>query len=110
MSTLNPAAKRANPMSQVLAHRDFRLLWLGQTASLIGDQFYLIALPWLVLRLTGDPLALGAVLALAGVPRAVFMLVGGAVTDRFSPRWIMLLSDIVRLALVAALAGLAVTG
>ena len=38
-------------------------------------------LPWLVLQLTGDGLAVGTVLALAGIPRALFMLVGGALTD-----------------------------
>jgi hypothetical protein len=71
------------------------------STSLLGDQFALIATPWLVLQLTGDPLALGIVLALEGVPRALFMLFGGAVTDRFSPRVIMLVADIARLVLAA---------
>ena len=70
-------------IKQVLAQRDFRLLWLGQGISLLGDQFGLIALPWLVLQLTGDAFAMGLVLAIAGVPRAIFMLFGGALTDRF---------------------------
>lgn len=34
-------------MAHVLRHRDFRLLWLGQATSLIGDQFAMIAMPWL---------------------------------------------------------------
>jgi hypothetical protein len=89
-----------------MASRNFRLLWMGQGTSLLGDQFYLITMPWLVLQRTGDPLALGAVLALAGLPRAVFMLLGGAVTDRFSPRTIMLASDLIRLALMAGLTAL----
>jgi MFS family permease len=97
-------------MVKVLAQRDFRLLWLGQTISVLGDQFSLIALPWLVLQLTHDPLALGVVLALAGVPRAVCMLLGGAVTDRFNPRAIMLITDLVRLALWALTAALVATG
>jgi hypothetical protein len=46
-------------MGRVLGNRTFRLLWIGQGTSYIGDQFYLIALPWLVLQLTGDLLALG---------------------------------------------------
>jgi hypothetical protein len=98
--------KARNPMAAVMASRNFRLLWMGQGTSLLGDQFYLIAMPWLVLQRTGDPLALGAVLALAGLPRAVFMLLGGAVTDRFSPRTIMLASDLIRLALMAGLTAL----
>ena len=33
----------------VLRIRNFRMLWIGESISLLGDQFYLIALPWLVL-------------------------------------------------------------
>lgn len=94
----------------VLNNRNFLLLWIGQCTSLIGDQFTMIALPWLVLMLTGDPLSLGIVLALEGVPRAVFMLLGGAITDRFSQRTVMIASDAVRLVLMAALAVLVLTG
>ena len=86
-------------MLRVIALRDFRLLFAGATTSLLGDQFALIATPWLVLQLTGDPLALGIVLALEGLPRALFMLLGGAITDRLSPRIVMLLADFIRLAL-----------
>ncbi|HVN55185.1 MAG TPA: MFS transporter [Anaerolineaceae bacterium] len=107
-TTLNSSGvKSRNPMAAVLGSRNFRLLWIGQGLSLLGDQFYLITMPWLVLRLTGgDALALGTVLALAGLPRAIFMLLGGAVTDRFSPRTVMLACDAVRLVLIAGLAAL----
>jgi MFS family permease len=101
--------RRGFPLAPLARNHNFRLLWLGQGTSLLGDQCYLIALPWLVLKLTGDPLALGTVLALAGLPRALFMLVGGAVTDRFSPRRIMILSDVIRLVLTALLAVLVLT-
>lgn len=93
----------ASPLA-ILRLRNFRLLWIGEAISLIGDQFYMIALPWLVLQLTGDALAVGTVLAIAGIPRALFMLVGGAYTDRFSPRLIMLGSNIARMMMVALLA------
>ncbi len=88
----------------VLNYRNFRLLWLGQGISLLGDQFGLIALPWLVLQLTGDAFAMGLVLAIAGIPRALFMLFGGALTDRFSPRTLMLVTNVVRMILVGILA------
>ncbi|VVB70056.1 Transmembrane secretion effector [uncultured archaeon] len=91
-------------MLNVFSIRDFRLLFAGVSTSLLGDQFALIATPWLVLQLTGDPLALGIVLALEGIPRALFMLFGGAITDRYSPRIIMLASDIVRFVLVTLMA------
>jgi hypothetical protein len=50
--------KPASPLSV----RNFRLLWIGEGISLLGDQFYMIALPWMVLQLTGSALALGTVL------------------------------------------------
>lgn len=84
--------------------RDFRLLWIGESISLLGDQFYLIALPWLVLQVTGSALALGTVLALASVPRALFMLIGGAMVDRFSPRSVMFISNLSRMIVVGLLA------
>ncbi len=93
-----------NPMMRVMTLRDFRFLFSGSAISLLGDQFALIATPWLVLKLTGDPLILGIVLAMEGIPRALFMLVGGAITDRFSPRLIIIISDILRLILTGFLA------
>lgn len=92
----------SNPIRAVLGMRDFMLLWTGQATSMLGDQFHGIAGAWLVLKLTGDPLALGTVMALGGIPRAIFTLIGGAVTDRFSPRRVMLATDAVRL-LISAL-------
>jgi MFS family permease len=91
------------------AIRDFRLLWIGEAVSALGDQFVLVALPWLALILTGSPLALGSVLALMAVPRALLMLVGGVYVDRLSPRRVMLGSNAVRLVAVAVL-GLVVLG
>lgn len=99
-----------NPMLKVMSLRDFRLLFAGSTTSILGDQFAFIATPWLVLKLTGDPLVLGIVLALEGIPRAVFMLLGGAITDRLSPRLIMLTADIVRFVLTALMALVVLTG
>ena len=100
---------RPSPLA-VLRSRNFRLLWIGEAISLLGDQFYMIALPWLVLQLTGNALAVGTVLAVAAIPRALFMLVGGALVDRFSPRSLMLGSNLVRFGLVVLLAGLVLTG
>ena len=98
------------PFRRVMSLRDFRLLVVATSTSMLGDQFALIATPWLVLQLTGDPLAVGIVLALEGIPRAAFMLIGGAVTDRLAPRLIMLISDIVRLGLTAVMAGAVFAG
>jgi len=101
---------KPTPILGILSIRDFRLLWIGSATSWLGDQFSLIATPWLVLKMTGDPLALGLVVALQGIPRAVFMLIGGAITDRISQRTIMLISDAIRLALTAAMTVLVLSG
>jgi MFS family permease len=86
-----------------LRERNFRLLFIGSTISLFGDQFYFVALPWLVLQQTGSAIAMGTIMMSAAIPRAVLMLMGGAISDRFSPRRVMLLTASVRAILVAAL-------
>ncbi len=104
------AKPQSNPIRRVLGIRNFRLLFIGQVTSLLGDQFHGVAGAWLALKLTGDPLALGAILALAGLVRGVFTLLGGAISDRVSPRRLMLLSDILRLLLSGLLAAQVLTG
>ncbi len=107
---MNNTQSTQNPMARVFSIKDFRLLFSGAFVSLIGDQFALIATPWLVLKLTNDPLALGTVLALEGIPRAVVMLFGGAITDHVSPRRMMLAANITRFLLTAGMALLVFTG
>jgi MFS family permease len=98
------------PSRNPFAVRDFRLLWIGEAVSAVGDQFALIALPWLALVLTGSALALGSVMALMAVPRALLMLIGGVSVDRLSPRRVMLGSNAVRLVAVGALGAVVVAG
>jgi len=101
--------RMTNPFLEIFRNRNFRLLWIGEAISVLGDHFYIVALPWLVLQVTGDALAMGAVLALAAVPRALLMLIGGALSDRFPPRNIMFASNLAHLILVSLLAGLVFT-
>ncbi|HET8707700.1 MAG TPA: MFS transporter [Pseudomonadales bacterium] len=104
-----PGTTNVSPASVLRIH-NFRLLWIGEGISLLGDQFYLIALPWLVLLLTGNALEVGTVLALAGIPRAAFMLLGGAMVDRFTPRKLMVNSNLARMILTGLLAALVMAG
>ena len=92
--------------------RDRNFVWLmaGGIISMLGDQFTLVALPWLVLRMTGDTLVLGTVLALMSLPRALFILIGGAVVDRYSPRKVLMITKYVNTVLLAALAVLVLAG
>ena len=68
-----------------LFNREFRYLWIGNTISGCGDQFFLVALPWLILQLTGSGAVLGGIMMVQAIPRAALMLIGGAVTDRSHP-------------------------
>lgn len=107
---MTEAIAKPNPMLHVFSIRDFLLLWVGGTISMLGSQFSMIAMPWLMLQLTGDPLALGTMLALQGIPRVVTMLIGGALSDRFSPRVILLACDWINFALVGLSAALVFSG
>ncbi len=89
--------------------RSYRWMMIGAVISMMGDQFTLLALPWLVLKMTGDPLQLGIVLALASIPRALFILLGGALVDRHSPQRVLMLTKYVNTALLGLLAGLLLT-
>lgn len=82
----------STPRAALLRDPNFAWLMSGGVISALGDQFTLIALPWLVLKLTGDPLALGLVIALMGIPRALLILFGGALVDRYSPKRVLMLT------------------
>lgn len=90
--------------------RDFRFLMAGQVAGLLGNHLYLIALPWLILQLTGDVVAMGTAILLSGVSRIGLMLMGGVASDRLSSRTVMLGSNIARVGLLALLAWLVLAG
>jgi MFS family permease len=117
MSALNeferiaaPAAAGGPQLLRPFRVSDFRFLFTGESVSVLGDQFHFVALAWLTLQLTGSGLALGSVLMVAAIPRAVFMLLGGALSDRWSPRSLMLWSNAIRAVLVAVIAVLVLTG
>jgi len=92
-----------------LRHRDFRLLWIGMTASLIGDGIFLVSLAWQVYELSNAPTALSIVGVAMTVPQIVFLLVGGVVSDRFDRRRVMIAADGLRAVSVAILGVLSIT-
>ncbi|MGZ4414180.1 MAG: MFS transporter [Gaiellaceae bacterium] len=89
------------------ASRDFRVLWAGMTVSLIGDGMFLIAIAWTAFKLWNAPAALSVIGIAMTVPTIVCLLAGGAVSDRFDRRLVLVASDLARAAAVALLAGLA---
>lgn len=97
-------------MLSALRSRDFRLLWLSQSASVIGDALVIVAIGLYVTRLTGDPSDVGVVLAAYAVPLVLFVLVGGVIADRLPRQVVMVVADVVRGVLHGALALLIMTG
>ncbi|WP_328462898.1 MFS transporter [Streptomyces sp. NBC_00448] len=99
------------PTRTTAAHRDLNVLrWLtAYTASLLGDSVYFLALGFAAAKVA--PAAeVGLVMAVGAVPRALLMLGGGVVADRFGPRLVVIGSDAVRCVLIlTAAAVLALT-
>ncbi len=83
------------------SNRNYRLTWIGQVVSEIGDHFNSIAVLSLTLHLTGSGLAVGAVMIARVLPAILAGPVAGVLLDRMDRRRIMLLSDLVRCAIAA---------
>jgi MFS family permease len=102
--------RRRGPRAlEALRHRDFRLLFAGQTVSLVGDAAFVTALGWKTFTLAGSA-KLGVVLLCQSVALLTTLLVGGALADRLSRRRLMIASDLTRLVAVGALAAVDASG
>lgn len=93
-----------------LRHRDFRLLLTGQTVSSFGNSISNVAVPFQLLALGASPLQLGITVAIETVAAVAFLLLGGAVADRWQRRTLILASDAVAGAVVSILAVLSASG
>src|SRR5688500_16795059 len=93
-----------------LSERPFRLLWLGQTTSAVGDALIPLALAFAVIDLGGGASGLGLVLASLTLSRVAFILVGGVWADRLPRRLVMIACDVVRAAVDAFTAVALLTG
>jgi MFS family permease len=93
-----------------LTESSFRTLFLARTLSSAGDSFLPVALAFAVLELTGSAVDLGLVLAAATLPSLLLLPVGGVWGDRLPRGRVMLLADLVRAIVQAAIAALLVSG
>jgi len=89
-----------------LRERDFRLFFVGQSISLIGDGMVPVALSFAVLEISDSPSALGLVLAARVLPTVALLLVGGVISDRVPRRRVMIAADVARMLTQAAMAAL----
>src|SRR3954469_8410421 len=93
-----------------LSERPFRLLWLGQTTSAVGDVMIGVALAFAVFQIGGGAGQLGLVLASLTIGRTAFVLVGGVWADRLPRRLVMLTCDAIRALVQAFVAVALLTG
>lgn len=94
----------------MLERREFRLLWAGQSVSLVGDGMLTVSLAFAALDLTGSVTDLGVLLAAARAPLVLAVLGGGVWADRLSRRALMVGADVVRMCVLAAAGALLVVG
>jgi MFS family permease len=101
-----PLAGRLPSLLRPLRNRNYALLFAGQLSSLVGDQLYVVALPFLVLGHAGVR-ELGLVLMCFGIARIATVPIGGVLADRMNKTKLMLLTDAGRALCVLAVAGMA---
>ena len=104
-------------MVLVRTHKDFRLLWLAQVVSQLGDKIYALTLAWWVLELTvsaehpkGDASEVGYMLAVGALAATAFGPWLGSLADRHSRRALMIWADLARALLCGVLAAMAMLG
>jgi MFS family permease len=95
---------------EALRHRDFRLLWAGQTVSQIGDAAFVVALGWRAFTLTHKASSLGIVLMVESFGLVATLLIGGVLADRYSRKLLLIGSDGARAVVIAGLAVVDGTG
>ena len=93
-----PATLRA------LKHRNFQLFFSGQLISLVGTWMQSVAQSWLVYRLTGSSLKLGAVGFASQIPVFLFAPVGGIVADRLNRHRVVIGTQVASMLLAFVLA------
>jgi MFS family permease len=93
-----------------LRHRDFRLLWTGQTVSSFGNAVHGVAMPFQLFQLGASPLQIGIAVAINVATSIAFLLIGGAIADRLPRRTLIIASDLVGGCVVAVVALLSASG
>lgn len=93
---------------QPLRERDYALLTMGLTISLIGDGIYMVAIAWQALDLTDSPSTLALVGLVWSASVAFCAVAGGVISDRVERRRVMIGADLLRAASIGLLAGLAI--
>lgn len=102
--------KKKLALVELARHREPRLLVFGQAVSSFGDGVSVVALTLLILTTTHSASDLSWFVAARMIPLVVFLLLGGAIVDRFSRRTLLLISDTARAVLTGILVVMLGTG
>jgi MFS family permease len=103
------ARLRSHPYARLAANGPFSALWAGQLVSLFGDRVHQVALAFLVLETTGSAVAVSLVFAAATLPNLVLGPIAGTLVDRWDQKQVMVVSDLLRAAVVLLIPVAAVT-
>ena len=109
MSTL-AIALRTRTFRSLRRHRNYRIFFTGQVVSLAGTWMQNVALAWLVLELSGSPLAIGALAFWRFIPFTLFSLAAGVVADRLETRKLVMATQAAAMVISIALAVVTLTG
>jgi DHA3 family macrolide efflux protein-like MFS transporter len=83
-------------MFALLGQRNFFLLWIGHTVSIVGDYVFFIAITFWIYEQTGSALATGGLLIASTVPAILVAPLTGAVVDRWDRQRIMAIAESAR--------------
>jgi MFS family permease len=97
------AKLQINSYRDIFTNRNFLLFWSGFTLSSIGDSLTRVALTWFVFEQTKSPQALGILTIAYTAPILIGGFVAGPLLDRFSPRRVMIVDNLIRGMAFAAL-------
>jgi len=101
---------RTRTFRSLRRHRNYRIFFFGQVVSLAGSWMQNIALAWLVLELSGSPLAVGALAFARFLPFTIFGLLAGVVVDRIDARRLVMATQAGALLVSIALAIVTLSG
>ena len=99
----NPTTQATVSYTELLRNnRNYRFLWLGQVASLLGDWFNLVASAALIGLLTQSGLAVGSLFVVRMLAPFLVSPIAGVVADRYNRKHILIAVDLARAAVVLA--------
>ena len=91
---------RQHPYIRLALNGSFSALWVGQVISLFGDRVNQLALIAFVFEITDSPTAVALTFLVSTIPNLIFSPVAGTLVDRWDQKQVLVVSDLLRAALV----------